>query len=67
MNITIEEKIYDNPKLREFLDSLENQRDRDMAGKAIQWVKSTYPHFADELNGELITVIERNHGINNSK
>ena len=55
----ITETIHDNPKLREFLDSLDNQHDRDVAGLVITWVKKTYPHFADELNGELIATIER--------
>jgi len=57
--IVLEETIHDNPKLREFLDSLPNQHDRDMVGLAITWVKETYPHFAEELNGELIATIER--------
>ena len=63
MAIIVTEKIHDNPKLRKFFESLDNQHDRDIAGLAISWVKETYPHFAEELNGTLIAVIERGKNV----
>jgi len=54
MIISIEEKVYHNLALAQFLKSLENNHDREIAGKTIDWIKQTYPQIAEILNGELI-------------
>ena len=48
------EQIYFNSEIKRFLDSLDSQHDRDIAGKTIDFIKNTYPELASTLNGELI-------------
>ena len=48
------EQIYFNSEVGRFLDSLESQHDKDIAGKTINFIKKTYPEFAPILNGELV-------------
>ena len=48
------ERVYFNPAVNKFLDKLKTQHDRDIAGKTIDFIKTTYPEFAPTLNGELI-------------
>jgi len=48
------QKVYHNRQWKEFLDSLPNQHDKDIAGKTMDWIKRTYPEFADVLNGKLV-------------
>lgn len=57
MSVIVVETIHHNEKLAEFLDSLPNQREKDIAGLVITWVKETYPEFKDKLNGELIAEV----------
>ena len=48
------ERVYFNSEINKFLDKLETQHDRDVAGKTIDFIKTTYPEFTKTLNGELI-------------
>jgi hypothetical protein len=48
------EQIYFNLEVKRFLDNLKTQHDRDIAGKTIDFIKTTYPEFASTLNGELV-------------
>ena len=48
------EQIYFNSKVGRFLDSFDSQHDRDIVGKTIDFIKTTYPEFTKTLNGELI-------------
>ena len=48
------ERVYFNSAVNKFLDKLKTQRDRDIAGKTIDFIKTTYPEFTETLNGELI-------------
>lgn len=54
MKQVIIERVYFNPAVNKFLDRLKTQHDRDIAGKTIDFVKTTYPEFTKTLNGELI-------------
>jgi len=54
MILTLEERVYYNLALAQFFRSLDNDHDREIAGRTINWVKQTYPQFAQTLNGELI-------------
>lgn len=59
MKIVLMETIYHNEKWAEFLDSLSNQEEKDIAGKTMGWIKKNYPQFKNELDGELIAEITR--------
>ena len=48
------ERVYFNPAINKFLDKLKTQHDRNIAGQVIDFIKTTYPEFAQTLNGELI-------------
>ena len=48
------EQIYFNSEVKRFLDSLESQHDRNIAGLTLDFIKTTYPEFAPTLNGELV-------------
>ena len=48
------ERVYFNPEINKFLDKLKTQHDRDVAGKTIDFIKTTYSEFTKTLNGELI-------------
>ena len=48
------ERVYFNPEINKFLDKLKTQGDRDIVGKTIDFIKTTYPEFSSTLNGELI-------------
>ena len=48
------ERVYFNSAVNKFLDKLKTQHDRDVAGKTIDFIKTTYPEFTKTLNGELI-------------
>jgi hypothetical protein len=48
------EQIYFNSEVKRFLDNLENQHDRNIAGQTIDFIKTTYPELAPILNGELV-------------
>lgn len=48
------EKVYHNPEIKEFLGQLETQRDKDIAGLTINFIKKTWPEIAEVLNGELV-------------
>lgn len=48
------EQIYFNSEMKRFLDSLNTQHDREIAGQTLDFIKTTYPEFASTLNGELI-------------
>lgn len=47
-------RIYRNPIIGRWLDSLNDQRDKDIAGKTIDFLKNEFPEIRDLLNGELI-------------
>lgn len=59
MPIEVIEQIHDNPEWSKFLDSLTNQEEKDLAGKVMNWIKTTYPEFKNKLNGKLIAEITR--------
>ncbi len=48
------EQMYFNSEIKRFLDSLDSQYDREIAGQTIDFIKKTYPELAPTLNGELI-------------
>lgn len=48
------EQLYFNSEMKRFLDSLNTQHDREIAGQTLDFIKTTYPEFAKTLNGELI-------------
>ena len=53
------ETIHDNPEWGKFLDTLDNNYQRDIAGAVMDWIKETYPEFKDKLNGEIIAEITK--------
>ena len=59
MTIELMEQIHNNEKWEEFLNSLDNQYQRDIAGIVMDWIKETYPEFKDKLNGKLIAEVTR--------
>lgn len=61
--VVLIETIHDNPEWGKFLDALENQYQRDLAGAVMNWIMETYPHFADELKGELIAEITKEENL----
>lgn len=54
--IRVEEQIHFNLALAQFFNNLENDHDREIAGKVINWIKETYPDssFVKTLKGELV-------------
>ena len=48
------EQLYFNSEIKRFLDSLDSQHDRDVAGCTIDFIKTTYPELTQTLNGKLI-------------
>ncbi len=48
------ERVYFNSAINKFLDKLQTQHDRDIAGKTVDFIKNTYPELVQTLNGELI-------------
>ena len=48
------EQIYFNSEVKRFLDSLESQHDKDIAGATLDFIKRTYPEFTQTLNGKLV-------------
>ena len=57
--VVLVETIHHNEKWAEFLDSLSNQQEKDIAGRTMDWIKKNYPQFKKELNGKLIAEITR--------
>lgn len=47
-------QFHYNAKWKEFLDSLPSQKERDVAGLVMDWIKTEYPELREVLNGELI-------------
>jgi len=46
--------IYHNAKIKTWLDQLSDQRDKDVAGMTIDYLKKEFPEVRDVLNGELV-------------
>lgn len=57
--VILVETIHHNEEWEKFLNALENQYQRDIAGATMDWIKETYPEFKDKLNGELIAEITK--------
>ena len=48
------EQIYFNSEVARFLGSFDSQHDKDVVGVTLDFIKTTYPEFAQTLNGKLI-------------
>ena len=47
-------QVHHNPKVKDWIDQLAAQRDKDVAAMTIDYLKIEFPELRDILNGELI-------------